>query len=241
MAHGCCGTPHAPEAFTCHGCGQCCTDLRDRWHAARGRFSPVPGTAMVRLPAPQGLRLFPWEARRFPSDRLEPLLAVPCARRERLVALAYVLGEDTCPHYEDGCTIHADRPLVCRAYPLLVVEGSDGPEVAASALCPARVPVTGAVSVSARPHEVLARLYPHEAAAALAVPHMVRRLGAVLDFLESADLLTPRVLDEEQVEAWLTRGTVDLLDVLEEGGAFPPGMLEAEVQDVLERAPGTRG
>ena len=215
---------HPPEAFRCQATGHCCTSLRDRWDRGQRRLPTRPGDPLVRLAAPPGLRLFSWEAGPFPRERLVPLLAVPDALRERLIAVAYVLDEDRCPLYEGACTIHAERPLVCRAYPLLVVEDEQGVQVTTSRGCPSRVPVAGAVAASARPYDLVRTLYPHEAAAARAVPETLRWLCQVIEHLATVDLIAPAGdLDESTVDAWAARGVLDLVTLAEGDGPFPHG------------------
>lgn len=167
--------------------------------------------------------MFAWEADRFPAHRLEPLLVVADAGRQRLVALAYEQDAQVCPNYDEevGCTIYEDRPLVCQAYPLLVVEGEEGAEVAVSGLCPGKVPIARAAERADRPEPVLARAYPDEFAAALAVPATVQALSEVVGFLESAGVLDPvDGLTEDAIDRWRAKGTVDLVTIVEEAGVL---------------------
>lgn len=198
----------------------------------------MAGERLYRLPTPGGLRVFAWEAREFPSDRLDPLLCLADAHRDRLVALAYELDATVCPNYDDavGCTIYEDRPLVCRAYPLLVVHGDEGPEVAVSARCPGKVTVQAAADEAERPEPVLARAYPDEFAAALAVPAMVQALAEVAGFLEAAEVVDPVAgLDEEAVRGWARSPPLDLVELVEAEGVMDRGTLTRRAEGVVDR------
>lgn len=235
MAEPCCGDPSVrPDHFHCHRCGHCCTHLSDRWDGDRqdGRFQALGDTPIHRVPTPGGLRMFSWEAGPFRDHTLHPMLVVPDGQREALVALAYEMEAERCPHYEDeaGCTIYDRRPLVCRAYPLLVIQDEAGLSVAVSSPCPATVPVIGAAAVASEPERALFGLYPGEAGPALAIPAMVRHLGEVVGFLASAEVIHP-VPDAKPatLEAWRGREPVDLVDLVEEAGVMTG-------QDLRDRA-----
>lgn len=89
--------------FRCTGCGGCCKRLlNDR----SGRLF--------------GLYLDPSETRLFPSDVVFPLLGTG----NPVEITAYQLGVNQCVHYEEAggvgrCRIHAERPVACRAYPVI--------------------------------------------------------------------------------------------------------------------------
>lgn len=228
--------------FTCHRCGHCCTHLAGRRDAAGTSFAALPPPGLYRLGAPPGLRLFAWEARRFPEAELEPLLAVADGRRDALLPAAYVYPVDRCTHYDDeaGCTVYEDRPLVCQAYPLLAAGGDGGLEVGVSGACPGSVPLPDADGEEAGLEEALAAAYPDEAGAALAVPALVRWLGTVVGFLAQVGAVDPRDgLDEGDVEA-LGVGEADLVDVAAEVGVLDRDEWRARADAVrgeLERSP----
>lgn len=233
-------TAEGPEqgSFECHRCGTCCTSLRGIWSDEETPLGSMAGERIYRLPTPGGLRIFAWEAGPFDPGRLDPLLVVADGRRERLVALAYELDARTCPQYDEdvGCTIYEDRPLVCRAYPLLVVSGERGPEVTVSGLCPGRVAVAERAREADRPEPVLAEAYPDAFAPALAVPATVNALTDVVAFLESADVVEPlRGLDAETIAAWRERGAVDLVDVVEGAGVLDRDALAGRASAITER------
>lgn len=227
-----------PASFTCHRCGTCCTNLQDLWSTGKGPAASIANETIYRLPTPGGLRVFSWEAHRFPRDRLDPLLAVADEQRETLVALAYELDARVCPNYDDdvGCTIYEERPLVCQAYPLLVVQGESGPEVAISGMCPATVAVEQAANQASRPEPLLARAYPEAFAPALAVPAMVAQLSETVSFLASAEVLSPVAgLDEPELERWSDPPVLDLVDLVEEAGVFDRAKLAARANSAVDR------
>lgn len=241
MGCPCCDGPHspgAPEQFACQGCGSCCTSLAGRWAGDSSPFQSFFNERIYRRSTADGLRVFAWEADRFPTEHLAPLLVVADEASEQLIALAYVVEVNRCPHYDDavGCTIYEERPLVCQAYPLLVTQGEAGPELAVSQLCPATVPVLGAASVAERPEPVLSAAYPMEAAAALAVPQLVRELDQLVDFLAEAGAIEPvRGLAEEEVERWRERGLIDLVAFVERCGIDTRETLCARADRTVER------
>lgn len=226
MAEPCCGDPSVrPDHFHCHRCGHCCTHLTDRWDDGRhaDRFQALGGTPIYRVSTTGGLRMFSWEAAPFPAGELVPMLVLLDAQRERPVALAYELQAERCPRYDDdrGCTIYDERPMVCKAYPLLVVQGEDGPSVAVSEPCPAKVPVLGAVQATSEPERVLFGLYPGEAGAALAVPALVNHLSELVEFLSSAGVIDPVAdADEATVDTWLETEALDLVELVEDAGVM---------------------
>lgn len=198
----------------------------------------MAGERLYRLPTPGGLRVFSWEAPEFPRDRLDPLLCLADAQRDRLVALAYELDAAVCPNYDEavGCTIYEDRPLVCRAYPLLVVDGDGGPEVAVSGRCPGKVAVQAAADDAERPEPVLARAYPDEFAPALAVPAMIQALAEVISFLEAAEVVDPVAgLDEAAVRDRTRTPPLDLIELVEAEGVMDRGTLTRRAEGIVDR------
>ncbi len=175
--------------------------------------------------------MFSWEAAPFLEHDLAPMLVLLDRQREQPVALAYELQAERCPRFEDeaGCTIYDERPMVCRAYPLLVVQGDTGPSVAVSDPCPAKVPVLGALQATSEPERVLFGLYPGEAGAALAVPALVEHLAEVVGFLASAGVIDPVTeADEATLERWLKREPIDLVELVETAGVM-------DRQDLIDR------
>jgi Fe-S-cluster containining protein len=173
-------------SFSCHRCGACCTDLRDR-NPSPGFAEPAPG--VYRQPGSGGLRVFTWETDPFPDERLRPRLVAADADREARIVLAHELAADDCPNYDadtSACTVYEERPLVCRAFPLVLADGDEGPELAASAICGARVPLTGFDEGS------LAQVYPDAWAPAVAIPALWRWLVHLVGFLDDAGAIQLR-------------------------------------------------
>lgn len=219
-----------PSSFTCHRCGACCTDLRER--GTEQAFAEIaPG--VYRLPSEGGLRVFAWEADRFPEDRLAPVLAVADSEENQLVVLAYELEADTCPRFdveEAACTIYEHRPLVCRAFPLVVEPGSRGLSVAASAVCGARIPLEELADGDRE--AALAHAYPKAAAPALAIPAIVRWSLQLVGFLEAAGELAPAEgLEESRLEGF---PAVSLRQRLDAGGLLDGGELGERAHRIVE-------
>lgn len=224
------------STFDCHECGSCCTGLRDRGPRPAS-FAAIAGAGVYRLPTEGGLRLFAWEAGPFPEDRLRPTLVVADAREDVLVALAYELEADTCPQYDvddRSCTIYEDRPLVCRAYPLILSQ-SDGGDLtlAISAACGARVPADQLASKGKRETR-LAKAYPQELAPALAVPALIDRLVAWVRFLETANVLAPvRGLEEHEIRGFGSKAPVCLVERLAGEDALDGEEIEQRAAQVV--------
>lgn len=67
-----------------------------------------------------GLYLEPSEISKFPDEVVFPMFG----HGQPIEITAYQLGVNRCPNYEEvgglgTCKVHVDRPLVCRAYPVL--------------------------------------------------------------------------------------------------------------------------
>ncbi len=91
-----------PFSYACHACGRCC-------HGRRISLSPYE---VVRLAANRGLSTGALLERFATRDGT--------ALRHRPDGGCVFLGER-------GCTVHPDRPLACRLYPLGAVALGDGP------------------------------------------------------------------------------------------------------------------
>lgn len=98
-------TADAPFSYICHRCRRCC----------HGKLIQVNPYEIARLA--RGLSLSTTE---FISRYLEPTL--PYLRRKEENACVF-LGPE-------GCTVHPDRPLVCRVYPLGQHVTANAPEEA---------------------------------------------------------------------------------------------------------------
>lgn len=227
------GEAGSSPTFSCHRCGSCCTGLLERG-GERGFAEPAPG--VYRLPSQGGLRLFAWEARRFDEGDLEPSLVVADAREDRRVAVSYELRADTCPNFdaeETRCTIYEDRPIVCRAFPLLLE--ADGGElgVAASSVCGVRVPLD-ALDTDEEPEAALARAYPEAAPAALAAARILAWSLRVVAFLEQAGELEPQPgLEEADVRSFEDGGC--LVELAEEAGLLEASEFEEKADAIVDR------
>lgn len=223
----------SPSAFSCHGCGACCTGLRERG-TAQGFAELAPG--VYRLPTPGGLRVLAWEADVFDEAELKPAVVVADKTRDELVVLCYELEADTCPNLEpetNRCTVYADRPLVCRAFPLIVEPGQDGSSIAASSVCGARVPMEELDEGRPRA-EALAEAYPQAFAPALAVPQLWRWLLQLVAFLAEMGAVDPREgLDPETVEAMAA--ATSIVERAEAAGVVSEGELAERAEQRVEQ------
>ncbi len=91
----------APFSYRCNGCNRCCSD----------KLIPVNPYEIARIAARLGISTTETIAR-FTSNG--SALAFPDGKCAFLT--------------EQGCSVHADRPLVCRLYPLGRVAQADGSE-----------------------------------------------------------------------------------------------------------------
>jgi Fe-S-cluster containining protein len=85
-----------------------------------------------------GLFLKREEIHLFPASQVSPLVAVGWDKPQDV--LSYQLSARTCPHLgaSNECSIHNDRPLVCRAFPFEYHQkpGPDGLNWSGSYKCP---------------------------------------------------------------------------------------------------------
>lgn len=131
--------------FSCPpDCGRCCSELErsvPRAEAAAQReFRSLlreQGVYHCRDPSTRGLSLSSAEAERLrvraaergQRIRLHPRTWLLDGRRRIAVVLDWHLAHASCPFYSDfRCTVYADRPLVCRAYPVVGLGGRLAPE-----------------------------------------------------------------------------------------------------------------
>lgn len=144
------------SGFACPpDCGYCCTHLR-RDEAPEQRVARLEFQALLRDEgvyhcldeARVGLSLSNEEAAalRAQADarglraKLHPRTYLLDARRRLAVTLDWHLAHEACPFYAGfRCTAYAQRPLVCRAYPVLVAD----PRRVLAPECP-KMPVAGA-------------------------------------------------------------------------------------------------
>lgn len=216
------------STFACHRCGACCTDLRERASPA-GFAELAPG--VYRHERPGGLRVFAWEADVFPDERLAPALVAADDDREARIVLAHELQADTCPHFDPEatrCTVYEDRPLVCRAFPLIVDATAQGPQLAASSVCGARVPLPDEPD-----RQRLAQAYPEAWAPALAAGRLWAWTVEFLAFLDEAHVVDLRagLAREELAEL---EATIGLGDLAAEAGVSTRGELADRARRQLQ-------
>ena len=100
--------------FECLRSGQCCTHLVNEAEA---------------FGVTNGLLLLDIEKNLFPEHLVKPQWGVGSPKGngpERVVS--YQLTENICPFYhkDEGCKIHDRRPLICRAFPVLLLSWEKG-------------------------------------------------------------------------------------------------------------------
>ena len=74
-----------------------------------------------------GMKLLPEETRMFPDHMILPAVGVGPQGEDGYpaIVLTYQLSVDICPHLDSvrgGCTIYDQRPVMCRAYPVPLLE-----------------------------------------------------------------------------------------------------------------------
>ena len=114
------------HGFSCLMCGWCCQ------HLVSSGWS--------------GLSLFPWEKHLFPRDRVLPHLGYGASPEDPgFRVFLYRYTDPACVHLAGGrCSIHGDRPLVCRSYPFRHVRrGESGFFYEAAPECKAVNPAAG--------------------------------------------------------------------------------------------------
>ncbi|HJW97247.1 MAG TPA: YkgJ family cysteine cluster protein [archaeon] len=87
--------------FVCNKCGDCCRNLLKNI-----------GDVI------NGLTLFPDEVHLFPKEIVSPSVAIGHTPTK---IISYQLNVETCPHLKNNeCSLHDQKPLICRAFPLTV-------------------------------------------------------------------------------------------------------------------------
>jgi Fe-S-cluster containining protein len=111
-------------AFSCERCGLCCKSENN------SQFL--------------GVRLFDFEAERIRklalekkiSARIVPSLTIADKKSRRELAIMYKFEHTECPFYsESGCRIYDERPLLCRAFPIITSGRYSDGEIARSGMC----------------------------------------------------------------------------------------------------------
>lgn len=120
-------------AFACPSdCGHCCTHLEREPDPGADEFRDIlreQGIYHCGDGARRGLSLSNAEAATLRDEarrsgvraRLHPRTYLLETRRRLAVVLDWHLAHASCPFYAgDGCSVYAQRPLVCRAYPVML-------------------------------------------------------------------------------------------------------------------------
>ncbi|MHB8585711.1 MAG: YkgJ family cysteine cluster protein [Thermoplasmatota archaeon] len=213
-------TPDGPLRFNCTQCARCCRNLLES--KAKGlppEALEAAGHGIYHLPRSGGLMAWAWEARAMRQAAMRrgvvldfrPSTGIVVSRdaAKEFVTLVYELQQNECPLLASSnlCGAYEERPVVCRAYPLLLT----GPSVTISTHCPGHVIPAPEHLREAYGPAARAVSWAHE------LPGVVMRY---LKFLADAGAITlSRVpLPEAQV---LGRGAAsDLVDLLDGAGAY---------------------
>lgn len=243
------GAP-ASGPFSCTLCGDCCRNLKLRpgapdWPSG---FSPMARMGYYPLATEGGLQAWSWERHRMLAEaaargmalRVVPSLVIADDVSGRLVALVYELDHVDCPFLGPGpgpdtlaCGAYEARPLVCRAFPVVVSGGM----VVPSSKCPVIVQPANAK------RDEFITLFGDSFLAAEASGLLTREVARLLAFLEEAGVMRrARDLSKEQVLMRLERAPpLDLWDVLEGSGVIDThewwGRLNPDPRYVFTPAP----
>lgn len=201
--------------FACTECARCCNHLLE----TKAKTLPENAAALAEaglhaLPRTGGLQAWAWEAeamRRAAARRghdipFEPALAVALRIGEatRLATLVYEMTRNACPLVEGTrCGAYEERPVICRAYPLLL----QGRTVVVSTLCPGHVDA---------PLALLPASYGPAYRAVELAYHLPGFVARQLAFLETAGAL--RIVRHLAPADAQGLPRADLLDVLDEVG-----------------------
>lgn len=209
--------------FDCSQCGKCCATLQDAPGAPRypESYGAMAATGWYPLATEQGLQVWPWERDRMERAAREvgrplhfrPNTVLLDAGRERVVILLYELAHLRCPFLQPGgtpealvCGAYAARPLVCRAYPVMLRAGS----LAYSSACPSAMEPAGEDA------EAWRRAYGASFEAAAAAGATGRRVRETVEFLALVGDVSPlRGQSKAELERYLACWPqVDLVEVL---------------------------
>jgi Fe-S-cluster containining protein len=68
--------------------------------------------------------------------KLEPSVSFSDKKSQKELVVSYKFEYETCPFYQNKCLIYEDRPLLCRAFPLITAGIHSDGEIIRSAFCP---------------------------------------------------------------------------------------------------------
>jgi len=112
------------EKFSCQKCGKCCNKdpVKDRF----------------------GLILFDFEKKQIEKIakehnvelNIKPHLSITDKNSKKEIVILYNFEADKCPFYKQDCLIYDDRPIVCRAFPVMTAGTHSKGEVIKNTYCP---------------------------------------------------------------------------------------------------------
>ncbi len=109
--------------FSCQGCGVCCKSRDD----AKFGMVVFDFEAKILLKKAKELNI---------DLKLEPCISFSDKKSQKEIILSYKLEDDVCPFYKNKCVIYKDRPILCRAFPILTAGIHSDGEIIRSAYCP---------------------------------------------------------------------------------------------------------
>lgn len=108
--------------FSCQNCGVCC----------KSRDDASFGMVVLDFEA-KTLRK---KAKELNIDlKLEPSVSFSDKKSQKELVVSYKFQYDTCPFYNNKCLIYEDRPLLCRAFPIITAGIHSEGEIMKSAFC----------------------------------------------------------------------------------------------------------
>jgi Fe-S-cluster containining protein len=220
--------------FECTICGDCCTKFSIK-------VKPWVEDGVVHLvkDGSIGVEIWPWEARILAmmsevagaSLILMPSNVMLDSKRDNAIVLSYIIANRDCPFVKDKkCSVYADRPNVCRYFPLVLARAG----VRTSDRCPETITPKKRSSATENA-EVLKRTYPDGVPYLKADLYIHERIIDLLGTLEQQGKVIwewkpdpEKVLKKVQDQEWK-----DLLEYLVEIEAMTTKEVEELVKDML--------
>ncbi|HWG91960.1 MAG TPA: hypothetical protein VNZ52_14005, partial [Candidatus Thermoplasmatota archaeon] len=190
------------------------------------------------VPRRGGLQVWSWERRKMlaagremgtPPDFI-PVMGVMDEVSGKFVVVLWELVGAECPLVRGNhCGAYDARPLICRAYPILL----QGREVVVSSHCPGAVYKENPPDIEA----YLYHAYKSCIEAAATSGRMPEFAVSLLRFLEtSGHLRLARGRSLEEAAAAVAAGPLDFAEVLERSGVFSQEALDARLKGIAEGA-----
>lgn len=142
------------EKFQCGNCGRCCLNLRspDAGYDEKRKRGLKEGVYYLIKNRENSIKLFEWEKRSLESTaeknglemRTKPYFVLLDKDSKTFFSPLWILDHDQCPFLAKdercACKIYKERPLICRAFPVLS-SGLSNSVARVSSLCPNSVTI----------------------------------------------------------------------------------------------------